>query len=216
MATGIPQRTVQHLDKLDEGTFPVGSEMLASISDFVGGDPGLIQQFMSIIPHFTLFHSMYLRAVTQTLDSIRRSPLCEENGNDGTWQIQQESFNGQYANFLKSYCQEHDLRTPDAMISLDEMHMGMETRDRFYRYFSGFESQSLSTPGSCAWPLGCVQNLPEGDSPLSSELGSQDEHSRPQSLWNTVPNQKMCTLHNRWKGDNLLFDIQGVLYCVFG
>ena len=216
MESGIPQRTVQHLDKLDGGTFPVDSEMLESISDFVGGDPGLIQQFMSIIPHFTLFHSMYLRAVTQTLDSIRRSPLCEENENDATWLIQEESFNQEYGKFLQSFCQERELITAEGLTLLDEMHMGLETRDRFYRYFSGLESQSLSTPGSCAWPLGCVQNLPEDASPFSSELGSQDEHSRPQSLWNTVPNQKMCTLHNRWKGDNLLFDIQGVLYCVFG
>ena len=45
---------------------------------------------------------------------------------------------------------------------------------------------------------------------------SEEEHGRPHSLRPGDPNQRMCIVHNSWKSDNLLFDVIGVLYCIFG
>ena len=84
-------------------------------------------------------------------------------------------------------------------------HLGEETAKRFYRYFSGVSKTSGKVKtrpikDSCAWPLGCVQNLPHEESPYASSLCQEVEHSRPKIYDPTVAgDQYMCRIRNQWK-----------------
>ena len=225
MAPGKEQRPVHNSEQFQyiaDDSVPIDGETLLAISNFAGGNPLLIQTFMGIVPYFTLFHSMYLRAISRT----NGYTMEEDKGglSIGThgekWKISRESYDAEYGTFLSDYQSllggQAEISIPQVLEKLDTLFLGKAQRDRFFKYFTGGESPSTGTAGSCAWPLGCVQNLPAEDFKFSYILGNEQEHSRPESLWFGAPTQEMCTLHNSWKTDNLLFDLTGILYCIFG
>lgn len=229
--TGIPQERVDDSDRLsyiDADSNPIDQEILKIISEFAGGEVSLIQSFMGILPYFSLFHTMYLSAISKHEKYILNEEKNSEKGvnslwigsNEEKWRIEKAHYDTEYS-FFMAQIQSHlggadTIKTPEVQEYLRERHMGPETRDRFFTYFTGGESQSLGTPGSCAWPLGCVQNLNSEEFPYSDLLGNQEEHGRPKSLREATYSQHMCQLHNNWKSDNPLFDLRGILYCIYG
>jgi len=221
MDLGKPQHPIRdshgnpyQFQELDE-------DLLVAISEFSGGNAGLIQQTMHLMPYFTLFHTIYVRVVVKNENYMSKSPLSknniDDNGGDRDWFVNKEDFTMEYNQFVLEVSKKLDIEISQAIEDLTKMNMGPKTKDRFYEYFTGGDrpSDNLSGTGSCAWPLGCVQNIYNFDV-RAEELGSEKEHSRPKSLRDGQPNQYMCAIHNRWKGHNLLFDVIGILYCVFG
>ena len=77
-------------------------------------------------------------------------------------------------------------------------------------YFHQFDGINLSQPRTnlpCAFPLGCIQNIP--GIPNANRLSWEHEHSRPKA-WggkDGTDSQVMCTHHNKIKSDNFLFDV---------
>ena len=77
-------------------------------------------------------------------------------------------------------------------------------------YFHQFDGINLSQPRKnlpCAFPLGCIQNIP--GIPNANRLSWEHEHSRPKA-WGGKDgrdSQVMCTHHNKIKSDNFLFDV---------
>jgi hypothetical protein len=219
MGLGKPQHPVRDGNGLPYEVGEVDQAVLKLISEFTGGNPVLLRQTMHLMPYFTLFHTMYVRAVLTSKGALRKSPLTNMyiDNEDKDWGVDKLRFNKEYNRFVSSVSKTQGIDYQTAADLLISQNMGPETRDRFYQYFTGGSLPSDVRPGtgSCAWPLGCVQNIMDFDPP-AEKLGREEEHGRPHSLRPGDSNQRMCIVHNRWKGDNLLFDVIGVLYCIFG
>lgn len=221
MDLGKPQYPIGDLHGNPHQFRELDETLLLAISEFSGGNSRLIQQTMHLMPYFTLFHTIYVRVIVKSEDYMSKSPLSKSNidydGGNRDWVVSKEDFTMEYNQFVYKVSKERGIGFDEALDDLASQNMGPETRDRFYEYFTGADlpSDNISGTGSCAWPLGCVQNISDIDD-MAEELGSEKEHSRPKSLRDGQPNQRMCAIHNRWKGNNLLFDVIGILYCVFG
>ena len=122
----------------------------------------------------------------------------------------------EYERFLNCYIENRGLGPKEAVEEINQQRLGEDTSERFYEYFTGRETPLISIGGSCSWPLGCVQNLDPAEFKFSDRLLSENEHSKPKSLFEYSANQKMCCTHNRWKAANPLFDVGGMLWCIFG
>jgi hypothetical protein len=262
---------LQHTDK-----FPDFAGMVATLSEFPletaaafsGAKQEQIISMSGIMPYFSLFSSMYFRALTQGDDAVRiysRSPgqkntmeqdfehvesihppdswYKPERGNvrSGSipkiggwlgrrrWFVERTRFMEEYKKFRMSLVtkfqeSEKDNRQ-DWNISgvrewMAENYLGEETADRFWKYFSGVPTGQIRRKAihdGCAWPLGCVQNLPVDEAPFAGALCQEKEHSRPKIYDPTVEgDQFMCRIHNQWKTSNPLMDLGGILWCIFG
>ena len=147
------------------------------------------------------------------------------------WYVEWEKYNTQYQAFRSELVvnfretgkdDRNDWNKTSVIEWMNAHHLGEETAKRFYRYFSGVSKTSGKVKtrpikDSCAWPLGCVQNLPHEESPYASSLCQEVEHSRPKIYDPTVAgDQYMCRIHNQWKTSNPMLDLGGILWCIYG
>jgi hypothetical protein len=205
----------------------IGQDVLEMISTFCGAESSGISLFQRVIPYFSLFSSIYFRVV-----SGKANLISSARSNDGEqiqssirfgeldgpeWKISRDDWDAEYEKFVNAYiASKDDISVEIALAEIDDQSLGAGTSGRFYEYFTGIETPLISIGGSCSWPLGCVQNLDPDEFRYSKHLLSENEHSKPKSLFDYKANQKMCCTHNRWKAANPLFDIGGILWCIFG
>jgi hypothetical protein len=236
MTVGIHPEELARSNKLKpfgEG-YPIDDPLIELISSFTGTNSGILNSVIAIMPYYSLFNSIYMRAVVANSHKYIKQQTTEEGGIISTsvwigdkltgkqWAISDEDFNKEYQKFRKEYRKfrfEKDgveLSTPELHRALKEIHLGYDTAERFRRYFSGEETPRRPISGSCAWPLGCVQNLPTEEFPKSSNLLTHAEHSKPKILFQADADQTMCASHNMLKTNNTLFDVGGILWCILG
>ena len=236
---GDSQDPVSNSDRLDLfGDYLLTEEDVDLISSFSGGNKQNIVSLMGILPYFSLFHSIYMRSVTRLKDRyIRNQHRIEHDfkwgeresstissvriGRHGRkWFVEREDWDKEYLEFEEKFilAEIEDGRTAlEAREKLQQKFISSETSSRFYNYFSGQYTTCVPITGSCSWPLGCVQNIPEHeDYPMIESLFSEREHSKPSTLYSREPDQSMCYIHNRWKTWNPVFDLGGILWCIFG
>jgi len=236
MTMGIRPGEFAQFDKLKpfgEG-YPIDDPLIELISSFTGTNSGILNSVIAIMPYHSLFNSIYMRAVVANSQKYIKQQTTEEGGIKSTsvwigdmltgkqWAISPEDFKKEYQKFREEYKKfrfEKDgvkLTTLERKRALEEIHLGHETAERFRRYFSGEETPRRPISGSCAWPLGCVQNLPTEEFPKSSDLLIHAEHSKPKILFQADADQTMCASHNMLKTNNTLFDVGGILWCILG
>lgn len=236
---GNSQDPVSNSDRLDLfGDYLLTEEDVDLISSFSGGNKQNIVSLMGILPYFSLFHSIYMRSITRLKDRyIRNQHRIEHDfkwseresstissvriGRHGRkWFVEREDWDKEYLEFEEKFilAEIEDGRTAhEAREKLQQKFISSETSSRFYNYFSGQYTTCVPITGSCSWPLGCVQNIPEHeDYPMIESLLSEREHSKPSTLYSREPDQSMCYIHNRWKTWNPVFDLGGILWCIFG
>ena len=145
------------------------------------------------------------------------------------WFVEEERFMKQYNAFRRQLKEEftdtnkddrQDWNIPAVEEWMKEKYLGRDTANRFWRYLSGAPTGQIrrrAIHDGCAWPLGCVQNLPVEEAPFAGALCQESEHSRPKIYDSTADgDQVMCRIHNQWKTSNPLMDLGGILWCIFG
>ena len=227
----IPEDLPDHMS-LDPNSeyLPIGDIEIQAISDFSGSNPSILKSFISIIPYFTLFHSIWMRAAARQPNKHLKTTQTKSGQKilwigdvetDERWAISAEDYNKEYQKFKNLFRERMEavssrkISTIELQEELDRLHLGKETAERFRRYFSGEETPSQSISGSCANPQGCVQNLQEF-AEVGHKFVTEKEHSKPDVLWFGNADQKMCLTHNRWKSSNPMFDVGGMLWCILG
>lgn len=208
---------------------PLDSETIDSIAEFVGGNAKHILGIQRIIPYFSLFNGIYLRSISKNENYIHEKIKTDGNGkkyasiwigkdvnNDGTkWAVTEEDFINEYRQFKATIGGKLGIGGKELNDWLDKRKLGKETSERFWKYLSGKEVELGPISGTCAWPLGCVQNLKSDEFKNSYKLGNEKEHSRPKTLYEYSADQSMCHYHNMIKTDNPIFDLGGVLNCIY-
>ena len=241
---------VSELDPIENELSPLG-DYSGMVENHIGCRPGDLSLMKTVLDLYSLYHGIFLRSCASYNEDIS---IDHTNNDGETKQIDSEKgelvlgvtgvpiFSAKHDHYISEFLEFEDncmTELKSRNVDVDQIEIELRSRgisetvaDNYWKYITGEDIASeaegyLLSPRrdmSCAWPLGCPQNIaliedgtvmPHFTPRYAGRLSRERDHCRPSSITKDTPLhpaqnalQPMCKYHNRLKREMPLWDIE--------